>query len=400
MGTIKIKDDICAVGAQNPTLRIFDVVMCTEYGTTYNAYLLRGSAKTALVETCHASFFDVYLENIRELCAPSDIDYIILNHCEPDHSGSLRRLLELCPRATVICSQAGALYLQHITNLTDLRIQTVKEGDTLDLGGRTLRFLIAPFLHWPDSMFTWSEADGALFSCDFLGAHYCEPYGLDTKTVYPEKYKQALQSYYDAIFGPFPSYVRKGLEKLEGLDIQFACTSHGPVLTKGCLLEYALDRYRDWSQPAAPEKKKIPIFYCSAYGNTGLLAAAIQDVLLSRLPAAAVPLYDINEHDMGFLRGELNASDAFALGSPTFNADAVPPVWELLTHVDAVNCRKKPALVFGSYGWSGEALPNLSARLKGLKMAVYEPEVRARFVPSEAELAAAKEAALDFAKGI
>lgn len=398
MGAYRITDAIYAVGILNPGMRIFDVVMRTEFGTTYNSFIVRGTEKTALIETCHATYFDRYVENISAVCAPETIDYIVLNHCEPDHSGSLRRLLELCPNATILVSQAGSLYLKNITNRTDLPIVVAKDGNMIDLGGKTLKFISAPFLHWPDSMFTWCAEEKALFSCDFFGAHYCEPYGIDSHIAYPASYERALKEYFDAIFGPFLPHVRNGLAKVEALDAEIFLTSHGPLLTKGCRLPYVLEQYRKWSAPTEKVRKQIPVFYCTAYGNTKKLAEAIAAGMAEVLPEADIDVYDLNEHDMGSMAAKLNASDAFCIGSPTINADAVPPAWILLSHVDAINNRKKPALVFGSYGWSGEAVPNLSARLTGLKMNVYGEGLKVQFVPSEQEIARAKDLGEEFAR--
>ncbi len=400
MAAIKITENLYSVGILNPNMRIFDVVMRTEYGTTYNSYLLRGEQKTALIETCHKTYFEQYLSNIREVADTEQIDYIILNHCEPDHSGALAELLGLCPNAEILVSRAGAIYLKNITNREDLKIRFVKDGESIDLGGRQLRFISAPFLHWPDSMFTWDEQDKTLFSCDMFGSHYCEPHTFDYNIVYPGQYQQALKGYYDAIFGPFKPYVLAGMEKIADLPIERICTSHGPVLSRGCLMEKVMEQYRAWSQPAAKEQKSIPVFYCSAYGNTGKIAQAIAQGIKEALPEANCPVYDVNDHDMGFLQGELNASDAFAVGSPTINQDAVAPVWNLLSHVDAINNKKRPALVFGSYGWSGEAVPNLTARLTGLKSSVFGEGFKVTFVPSDEDLCKAKELGKAFAESL
>ena len=176
MSAVKITEGIYSVGIMNPNMRVFDIVMKTDSGTSYNSYLVRGSEKTALIETCHESFFEEYLENIKEVCKFEEIDYIVMNHNEPDHSGSLAKLLELMPNAQLIASIAGANYLKNITNRCDLDIHKVKDGEVLDLGGLSLTFLSAPNLHWPDSMFTWVKEANTLFTCDFLGCHYCEPY--------------------------------------------------------------------------------------------------------------------------------------------------------------------------------------------------------------------------------
>ena len=268
MAAVKITDRIYSVGILNPNMRVFDIVMTTDYGTSYNSYLVMGEKKNVLVEACHKTYFKQYLANIREVIDPEKIDYVVLNHNEPDHSGSLAQLLEYIPNATIIASRAGSIYLKNITNRGDLSVQAAKDGDVIDIGGATLRFINAPFLHWPDSMFTWVEEEKALFSCDFLGAHYCEPYTFDYNMAYPSKYEAAFKNYYDAIFGPFKPYVLAGLEKIKDLPVELCCNSHGPVLTKGCRLEYAKERYAEWSQPQKNERLTVPVFYTSAYGNT------------------------------------------------------------------------------------------------------------------------------------
>lgn len=394
----KITESIFSVGVLNPLLRVFDIVMKTEYGTTYNSYIVKGEHKTALIETCHNTYFNRYLSNIREVTDPAGIDYIVLNHCEPDHSGALRRLIEFCPNAGILASRGGANFLANITNLPELNVRAVKDGEAVDLGGLTLSFIAAPFLHWPDSMFTWCPQEKTLFSCDMFGAHYCEPDTFDKNIVYPDRYKSALKYYFDAIFGPFKPYVIKGMERIKDFDIENICCSHGPVLTKGAMLEYALEQYALFSAPKKKQKQLIPVFYCSAYGNTKKLAETIQSTIKEILPDSECEVYAVEESNLPALAKLLNDSDAFAIGSPTINADAVPPVWDLLTRVDAINSRKKPALVFGSYGWSGEAIPNISARLAGQKILPFKEGISVTFVPSESELQKAKDIAAEFAK--
>ena len=387
----QIKEGIFEVGALNPALRVFDIVMTTDYGTSYNSYLVKGSAKTALIDVCHKSFFDVYRENIREVCDPKSIDCIVLNHNEPDHTGALAQLLpELREDVAIYTSQAGSIYIKAITNRADLNLHVVKEGDSLDLGGKTLRFIPAPFLHWPDSIFTYLPEERVVFTCDFLGAHYAEPYLFDTNMAYPEKYRKAFLGYYQAIFGPFKKYVLAGLEKLGKLDFDMVLPSHGPVLTRGCMLEEAMEKYREWSTPVRRERRRVPVFYTSAYGNTRRLAQAVAKGILSKVDAE-VPLFDIIDHPMAEMHRELNESDAFAVGTPTINRDAVPPVWELLAGMDAIGCQKRPCAVFGSYGWSGEGVPNVAARLSSLKCALAADPLRVTFAPAPEDLKKAEE---------
>ncbi len=401
MAVVKIKEGVYSVGVLNPGMRIFDVVMRTDFGTSYNSYLITGE-KNVLIDTVHARYFEEHLDNIASVIDPASIDYIVMNHNEPDHSGSLAKLAERIPGAQIITSPAGKNYLAQITNNSDLNVRAVKDGETLALDDeRSLTFLSAPFLHWPDSMLTWMESAGVVFTCDFLGCHYCEPRMLDSKVSYPAAFERAFEEYFDGIFKPFAPYVQKGLAKLNELDAEYLCPSHGPILTKGVFQEKAKARYHEWSWSCrVAAAKRIAICYCSAYGNTGLLAERIAEGIHSVLGDAQVGVYDANEHSAEFLQGELDASDAFLLGSPTINKDAVAPVWSLACGIDAIGCKGKPASAFGSYGWSGEAVPGLLTRLRTLKMDVFEEGYTCRFVPSESELSGAFEFGARFATAI
>ncbi len=387
---MEITSGIYYVGILNPNLRVFDIVMTTQYGTSYNAYIVKGKEKTALIEASHQSFTKQFIENIKQYTPLADIDYVVLNHNEPDHTGSLNELLDYMPKAEIITSKAGSLYIQGICNRENMPIRVAKDGEVIDLGGKTLKFIMAPFLHWPDSMFTWVEEDKTLFSCDFLGSHYCEPYIMDNKIGYVSEYRSALKGYYDPIFGPFGNYVATGLSKIKDLDIQYVCTSHGPVLTKEGQLDYVLDMYNQWCKQDKNPVATVPIFFCSAYGHTRTLAIAIAEGVRSVCGDCNVKTYDIIEHDMEELSNILNKSDGFGIGTPTLNRDAVAPVWQLLSHLDAINNAQKSAVVFGSYGWSGEGVPNVVSRLRGIKINVIDSGYKVSFVPSDEDIERAK----------
>jgi len=385
----RLTERIAYTGVLNPNMRIFDVVMRTEYGTSYNAYVVTGSEKAALVETVHDRFFDDYLEQTLEALGGRVPDCLILNHTEPDHSGSVARVLRQFPDIEIYCTKPAATYLKNIVNFS-ANVHPVTDGETLSLGGCGFQFITAPFLHWPDSMFSWMAEEKALFSCDFLGSHYCEPQVLDGLISYPEAYEGAIKNYYDAIFAPFAGYVRSGLEKIEGLDIEWALTGHGPVLTKDHYLGKVQSLYEEWSRPPAKTCPQIPIFYATAYGNTGRLAHAIQEGILDVLPQANCRAININEIEIAKAAELMNASDAFLIGSMTINRDAVPPIMQLLSMADAINIAKRPCAVFGTYGWSGEGVPHVAERLKSLRCSVYEEQFRVQFVPTKEDLAKAK----------
>jgi flavorubredoxin len=396
MAYIKLKNNVYSVGVLNPSMRIFDVEMKTEFGTSYNAYAVIGNEKTALIDTNHLNFFDVYLDNLKDANI-NKVDYIVLNHTEPDHSGSLFRLLEIFPDAKIVGTPAAKIYLKNITN-RELDFITVKDGDTLDLGDKTLEFRIAPFLHWPDSMFTYLKEDNILFTCDFLGTHFCEPTMWSDKILYKKEYDSAFLNYYNAIFSPFKEFVLKGLAKMSDINPDFVCTSHGPILI-GQDITKAKELYTKWSTSVIKDKKTISIFYASAYSCTKSLAFEIEKGIKSVLDCNT-KCYDVNDFETSYLADILNNSDAVLFGSPTINKDAVKPINALLYHIDAINTKCKSATAFGSFGWSGEAVPLMIERLRGLKFKVNYDGYKINFVPSVDQLNDAFNFGAEFANDI
>lgn len=389
MSAVQLKDNVYYVGVQDPGLKVFDIIMDTAFGTTYNAYLVTGE-KSALIETVHDKSVEEYINNINEIRDVKDIEYVICNHTEPDHSGSLVKLLDLNPNIQVIGTTAAVRNLKEITNRT-FNEHVVKDGDVLDLGGGVeLRFVIAPNLHWPDTMMTYMPATKTLFSCDVLGAHYCGNGVTDKDIGNKEDYEKAFQQYYDAIVSPFGAFVQSGLKKLNGLDIDMVCNSHGPVLTE--LIGEGIEKYNRWSMPQKHDKKTAAVFYVSAYGYTKKMA----DTLCKTLNTQGIQteIYNIIEHNIGDLWIKMNHSDIILFGTPTINRNALEPVWEMLAGIDMINARGKVFAVFGSYGWSGEGCPLVEQYLKALKLHVFESPLTTIFNPSEEKL---KETA-DFAK--
>jgi flavorubredoxin len=382
MSAMKLNNNLYSVGVLNPSLRVFDIVMEARYGTSYNAYLITGE-KNVLIETVHESFFSEYLNNIQSIIDISKIDYLIMNHTEPDHSGSLALLLALNPNITVYCTTAAKMYLSAITN-ADFKCITVKQGDKLDIGGEELEFIIAPLLHWPDSMFTFMTSARVLFTCDFLGAHYCEP-TMDNRNIhYPDKYREQFKYYYDCIFSPFKPYVLSGLDKIEDLPVEMICPSHGPCLTEN--IKSLKNLYREWSAPVKHEKKIVGILYASAYTCTGKLAEAAFDEL-KKNDSLDVRLVDVVSEPFEQVAALANDADALLIGSCTINRDAPKIIWDTLASVDAINTKQKPAGAFGSYGWSGEAVPMIQSRMENLKFNFIGDGFKTVFMPTEEDLA-------------
>lgn len=391
---MKITENISYIGSLNPGLRVFDIIMNTAYGTSYNSYLVKGE-EYAIIETVHEDFTQEFLEKIEAHAAMKDIKYVILNHTEPDHSGSLKRIIELNPDILVIGSSAAIKNINNIINMS-FNSRVVKQGDSLDLGnGVVLDFIIAPNLHWPDSMFTYLAKEKTIFTCDMFGCHFCEPMILDKYIKYPNAYLSELEYYYQAIFSPFKKFVLAGIEKIKDLEIETICTSHGPVLQER--IQQVVESYRTWS--AEPEQKKdIAIFYVSAYGYTEKMAKAFEEEFKAN--GIEVKSYQMLEHDMGEMTTALNEASAVLFGSPTINRDALKPIWDLIATTEVVTLKNKPALVFGSYGWSGEACKLLCDRLAGIKYKVFNDGVKYVFNPSQEDLDEIKLIAKDFSAQI
>jgi flavorubredoxin len=379
MSTIKIKDNVHWIGVKDPGLRVFDVIMSTEKGTTYNSYLI-DDEKVAIIDAVKTGFYEEYIKNIKEVIGDRKVDYIIVNHTELDHSGSLKELIEEYPEATVYGSKPAIMYLKNIVN-GDFTSHTVADGETLSLGKRTLKFISAPFLHWPDTMFEYSEFDKILFTCDAFGSHYCSENMFDDEAG---DFSYEFKYYFDVIMGPFKKHVLTAMDKIEDLDMDMICTSHGPILRTDPKKRIPL--YRKWSQSALKtrEEKVVSIFYVTAYNNTEHMAEVLKDTV--EKAGFKTNLFNITSKEISELVDMIENSDALLIGSPTINQDALKPVWDLLSQVSPITNRGKIGGAFGSYGWSGEAVGMINQRLKSLKFRVVDEGIRVNFVPSDKDI--------------
>jgi len=367
MKSLKLTKDLWWIGALDPDLRVFDIIMETEFGTTYNSYVIKGSEKTAVIETAKLKTFDQYLAKLQEVVDVKDIDYIIVNHTEPDHVGSLYKLLEMNPNIEVIGTQTALNFLKDIVN-ADFKKRAVKENDTLSLGDKTLQFFILPNLHWPDTMYTYVKEEGYLFTCDSFGAHFCDDKVLLSKVDNQEGYQRALKYYYDMILGPFPNFMLKALKRIEGLDIKWILTGHGPVIDGE--FDRIFAQYKKWATIVNPNPRKtVVIPYVSAYGYTKKLSESIVEGLKSA-GDIDVHTYDLVETPLNTVVDDLFYADGILLGTPTILGEALKPLWDLTSLMLPPIHGGKFASAFGSYGWSGEGVPHLIERLKQLRMKV------------------------------
>lgn len=393
MESIKLREGFYWTGIIDDKLRVFDIIMYTEFGTTYNSYVMKAGDKIVLFETAKAKFFDKYLENLKEVIDVTKIDYLVVSHTEPDHAGSVEKLLDYSPQMKILATGCALGFLKEIVNRDFVGI-AVRDEQKMTIGNRTLRFMFVPNLHWPDTMYTFIEEEQILVTCDSFGSHYCLPEVLSSEIKNEADYQSALKYYYDCIIGPFKPYMLKALDRVENMDITMICTGHGPVLV-GDRICQVMEQYREWSTPANPNSKKTVIIpYVSAYGYTKMLAEKIAEGVRDS-GDIDVRSYDMVEADAAQVEGELLYADGILFGTPTIVGEALRPIWDLTLSMFPATHGGKYAGAFGSYGWSGEGVPNITQRLKQLKMKVSEG-FRIRFKPSEADLVSAYEYGYQF----
>ncbi len=394
MKSLDLNNNVTWIGAVDHKLRVFDIIMETEFGTSYNSYLVKGSEKTAVIETVKEKFFDEYLEKLKKEVELDSISYIVVNHTEPDHAGSVGRLLKYAKNATVVGSKAAINYLKEIIN-EDFPAIVANVKESISLGDKTLRFISAPFLHWPDSMYTYVEECGYLFTCDSFGSHYATDKILFSKLDDNEirDYKIALKYYYDAIFSPFKKYVLKAISQIKTLDIKMILNGHGPVLDTNFM--EIVDQYKEWSEESiSVNNKKVVIPYVSAYGYTEEAAMFFKEEL-EKEGDIEVVTYDVNISNFASLKSEIvkNISDAkgVLIGSVTINSDALPIVWDIANSINPVVHAGKVSNCFGSFGWSGEGVDNINVRLKQLKQKGVEGGFKFKFRLSDEDKVRARE---------
>jgi flavorubredoxin len=390
---LDVNESVKWIGILDPGLVTFDVVMETKYGTTYNSYFINADKK-AIVETSKATFKDTYLDKISRVTNFEDIEYIIMDHTEPDHSGNLTFLLDKAPNATVVGSRSAINFLKHMVD-KDFKSMIVKDGDTLSLGNKTLKFISAPFLHWPDTMYTYLVEDKILFTCDSFGCHYCDERMFDDQVG---DFDDAFKYYFDVILKPFSNYMLEAIDKIKDLDIDIIAPGHGPILRSDW------KKYVQWSKEISSETEtnckdlRVYIAYVSAYGNTKKMAEKIAEGI-KQAGDIEVVLMDIEHTDIATMEEEVYKSCGFIIGSPTINQNTLLPIYKLMAVINPIRVKGKLAGAFGSYGWSGEAVKIIQDNLKNLKLKIYnEDGLKVNFIPYEDSYEKAIEYGLGFGK--
>lgn len=389
------------LGALDPAMRQFDIILKTANGTTYNAYCVRGSAGVAIIDTVKEGFSAGFFARLESVARYDEICAVVLNHLEPDHSGALPELMRRAPQAQLYISPKAMPTLRGVLKgeLDPQRILTTLdeagESRVIDLGDRSLRFLQTPYLHWLDTQCTWLAEDGILFSGDVFGCHFCDERLFNDKVG---DFRFSFDYYYQHIMRPFREYVLQALDIIEPLPLRLIAPAHGPVLRESPG-DY-VRRYRQLATPLlhreAGDEKTLLIFYVSAYGATERMAQAMREGA-ETIEGVRVSLFDIAGGEVAPFVDLIEEADGLAFGSPTLNGDAVKPIWDLLSSLTLVNVKNKLGAAFGSYGWSGEAIGLIEDRLRGLKLRVPLKGVRLKLLPTADELVACRDFGHDFA---
>lgn len=386
MEILKIQEDFYWLGVKDTELRTFDIIMETKYGTTYNSYLLKTSVGVVLFETVKEKFFDEYLDKLKELVDISDIKYIVISHTEPDHSGSLKKLMDLNPNIEVISSMIASKYLSEIVN-EKFNSRIVKDNEVISLGNKTLTFYTALNLHWPDAIYTYILEDKVLVSCDSFGCHFAVDDMFLSKITKKNEYQDSLFYYTQMIMGPFKNFIKKAIDKIKPLDIKIIATGHGPIIDTH--VKEIIEYYEHFSEIKPSHDLKVSIAYVSAYGYTKEMAEVIYQEICNN--GIECKMFDLVEEDEDHVFNELVNSDVILYGSSTILQDALPPVYSIMNRIIAGYHGTKKVSAFGSYGWSGEAVPNLLVRLKQQKMKVLDEGCKVLFRPSEIQKESIKE---------
>lgn len=368
----KLKADIYWVGAVDWDRRLFDELIPLPDGTSYNAYLIKGSEKTALIDTVDPKMANVLINNLNQLDVKS-IDYIIANHAEQDHSGALPQILRLYPNAMVVATSKCKNLLVNLLLIPEDKIMTIEDRGTLSLGNKTLEFIHAPWVHCPETMLTYLREDKMLFTCDLFGSHFAtsDLYVTDEATVY-----EAAKRYYAEIMMPFRTVIQRNLEKIKDLQIDVIATSHGPIYDKP---KFILEAYKDWVY--APPKNIVVLPYISMHGSTKKMVEYFVNALMER--GITVKQFNLAKTDIGKLAMALVDAATIVVGSPTVLVGPHPNVVYAVYLANALRPKLKFASIIGSYGWGGNMVEQLTGMMSNLKVELLEPVVIKGFPKEE-----------------
>ena len=362
--TNEIRPNVYSVGVVDWDRRLFDELIPLPDGTSYNAYLIKGSEKTALLDTVDPKKTHVLLENLAST-GVERIDYVVAHHAEQDHSGSLPDVLLLYPNAKVVTNAKCKAMLMDLLRIDEDKFIVVEDGQKLSLGDKTLQFVFIPWVHWPETMGTYLAEDKILFPCDFFGSH------LATSSLFVENEPmvyEAAKRYYAEIMMPFRTPIKNNLKKLESLDIQIIAPSHGPVYQRP---KFIIDAYKDWVSDEV--KNEVVVAYVSMHDSTREMVEHFVDALAER--GIKVRQFNLTGVDIGSLAMALVDAATVVIGSPTVLIGAHPSAAYAAFLANALRPKTRFVSIIGSFGWGGKMVEQLSGMLGNLKVEVIEPVI-------------------------
>jgi len=361
---MQLKPNIYAVGAIDWDRRLFDELIPLPDGTSYNAYLIKGSEKTALLDTVDPTKTEVLIDNLIK-AGTGRIDYIVAHHAEQDHSGGIPDVLMLYPDAKVITNPKCKGMLIDLLQISEDKFITVDDGQTLSLGDKTLQFIYIPWVHWPETIGTYLKEDKIFFPCDFFGSHLASSslFVEDQSLVY-----ESAKRYYAEIMMPFRTAIKGNLEKIKNLQIDVIASSHGPIYDKP---QFIIDAYKDWVSDNVKNEVVLP--YISMHDSTRKMVEHFVDALIER--GITVKQFNLSVADIGKLAMSLVDAATIVLGSPTVLTAAHPKVAYAAILANALRPKTKFASIIGSFGWGGRMVEQITGLISNLKVEILEPVI-------------------------
>jgi len=378
MAANQITQDVLFVGAVDYKRRLFDELIPLPDGTSYNSYLVKGSDKTILIDSVDPPMLDTLLKNLSG-SGIERIDYIISQHAEQDHSGSIPELINRFPQARIITNKKCMNILMDLLQVSEDRFMVVEDGEELSLGGKTFKFILTPWAHWPETMSTYLVEDKILFSCDFFGSHYATDKLMVSGTGW-EKIEPAAKRYFGEIMLPFITSIRKNIEKLKNYDIKFIAPSHGPVHDD---ISHIMRSYEEWTSGKLSNKVIIP--YVSMHGSTEIMAKYLKSSLEKK--GIEVLLFHMVEDDLGDLATSLIDAATIVIATPTVLAGPHPQAIYAAYLAKILRPKVKFISIIGSYGWGGKTVEILADIVSTLKAEILDPVI-IKGHPIEADLKA------------
>ena len=377
-GIIPVTENTFWLGVNDYESKLFEAIWPLPEGISYNSYIILDN-KVAVIDTVKRGFIPAYIDKIKNLLNGRRIDYLVINHIEPDHSDATKILSELFPEMQIIGNEKTANFLKYFYNM-EKNIKIIKDDEELSLGSHKIRFLITPMVHWPETMITYDETTKVLFSGDLFGGYGALPGGIFDDEVDLAFFDKEMLRYFSNIIGKYSIMVQKAISRVRDLDIDFVASAHGPVFRKNP--RHVIDLYDKWSRYET--EAGVVLIYASMYGNTERMANAIANAISKE--HGKIKVYNLSKTDISFIVPEIWRFKALILGCPTYNTKLFPLMGNLIRIIENDNIANHLIGIFGTYGWSGGAVSALKEFAQKGNWKLIDPVIEAKCSPTEEDL--------------